>query len=142
MNLQIVSTEIQFTGSGFKDVEATVSHIVGNCPHCRQLLQVHTHPLDEGILIQCPTKPELLKALRHDAREWCQDCADKLAVIAGRCAECVHRIMLASDKPCPTCDGLRFWRHRANAEQPAGFAWHCANCEEPEGKVAIFEGER
>lgn len=119
------------------DTEIKVSRIAGDCPHCKAPLLVFTHHLDGEVWIQCPTKPELFKALRHEAREWCRDCGEKLTVIAGRCAECVQRVMLAPDESCSTCGGLRFWRHRANQSQPAGFAWRCANCEEPTGKVAI-----
>jgi ssDNA-binding Zn-finger/Zn-ribbon topoisomerase 1 len=121
------------------DAAIEVSHIVGDCPHCTQPLLVYTHPLDAEVWIQCQTKPELFKALKHEAREWCRDCGDKLTVIAGRCAECIQRLMLASDKPCTNCNGFRFWRHLAGQEQPAGFLWHCSNCEEPTGKVAIHE---
>jgi hypothetical protein len=121
------------------DAEVAVSYIAGNCPHCQQLLKVFTHPLDDEVWIQCPTKPELFKAFRHDAREWCQDCTDKLTVIAGRCSECIQRLMLAPDEACQECSSLSFWRYRATSERVAGFAWHCANCEEPTGKVAVYE---
>ncbi|MBI3653689.1 MAG: hypothetical protein HY231_21870 [Acidobacteria bacterium] len=121
------------------DAEVRLSHIVGNCPHCRQPLQVYTHPLDDEVWIQCPTKPELFKALRHDGREWCRDCGELLTVIAGRCAECIQRLMLAPDELCKGCGSLCFWRHRASPERPAGFVWHCATCEAPTGKVALFE---
>jgi hypothetical protein len=121
------------------DAALQISHIAGGCPHCKAPLLVFTHPADAEVWIQCPTKPELFKALRHEACEWCRDCADKLTVIAGRCAECIQRLMLAPDVPCPVCKGLRFWRHRASSEQPAGFAWYCAECREPSGKVVSFE---
>jgi hypothetical protein len=121
------------------DTQVTVSNIVGNCPHCWQPLLVSTHPLDDEVWIQCPTKPELFKALKHDAREWCRDCEQKLTVIARRCEECIQRLLLAPDAECEECGGLRFWRHRATKERPAGFAWYCANCEEPSGKAAFYE---
>src|SRR5262245_17289953 len=48
------------------DAEVTVCHIAGlDCPHCRQPLQVFTHPLDEEVWIQCQTKPEIFKQLKH-----------------------------------------------------------------------------
>jgi hypothetical protein len=121
------------------DVEIQVSHTAGDCPHCRAPLLVFTHPLDDEAWIQCPTKPKLFKALRHEACDWCRDCTERLSVIAGRCAECIQRVMLAPDVHCSTCSGSRFWRHRANPEQPAGFAWHCADCKEPSGKVVGYE---
>src|SRR5205085_10396964 len=94
------------------DAEVTVSHSVGNCPHCKAPLLVYIHPLDDEVWIQCPTKPAPFKALRHEAHEWCRDCGERLNLIAGRCAECIQRVMLAPDVPCSTCGGLRFWRHR------------------------------
>src|SRR5437868_1686737 len=104
------------------DTEIKVSYLVGDCPHCRRPLEVRMHPLDDEVLINCP-EGILIKVLKHDACEWCIDCADKLTVIAGRCADCIRRLMLASNKPCPDCNGVRFWRFRANKVQPAGFAW-------------------
>jgi hypothetical protein len=124
-----------------RDTEINVSHIAGDCPHCKAPLLVFTHPLDDEVWVQCPTRPELFKALKHKACEWCRDCAEKLTVIAGRCAECVQRVILAPDAPCSTCGSLRFWRHRASSDKPAGFLWRCANCEEPSGKVALYEIE-
>jgi hypothetical protein len=118
--------------------EITISRIIGVCPHCKAPLLVFTHALDEYVWISCP-EGVLFKSLKHSAPQWCQDCEQKLPVIAGHCAECIQRVMLAPDDPCSMCGGSRFWRHLANKRKPAGFAWRCANCEEPTGKVAVYE---
>ena len=121
------------------DTEITVSQIAGNCPHCKQPLLVFTYPLDDEVWIQCPTNPELFKALRHTSPAWCSDCKERLPVIAGRCAECIQRVMLASDQLCESCTCRRFWRHLASRNKPAGFAWYCIDCKEPSGKVIVYE---
>jgi hypothetical protein len=121
------------------DVEIQVSHTAGNCPHCRRPLLVFTHPLDDEVWIACPTKPELFKALRQEATEWCRDCGEKLPCVAGRCRDCIERVMLAPDDVCSICEGLQFWRNSANCDRPAGFAWYCAGCQEPTIKAVIYE---
>src|SRR5688572_13612941 len=102
------------------ETQLAVSHVAGDCPHCKTPLLVFTHPIDDEVWIQCPTKSELFKALKHNAREWCRDCGEKLTVIVGRCAECIQRVMLAPDKFCSTCGGSRFWRHQVSKSQSAG----------------------
>jgi hypothetical protein len=121
------------------DSAVTLTYIVGNCPHCRQPLKVFSMGLSREVWIQCPTRPELFKALNQDEREWCRDCEMKKSVICGRCSECIQRLLLCPDEPCPSCGSVRFWRHRASRDRVAGFAWRCANCEEPMGKVVVYE---
>lgn len=121
------------------DTEIQASHIAGDCPHCKVPLLVFKYPLDDEISVQCPSRSNLFKIFKQDAREWCRDCGERLNVIAGRCVECIQRLMLAPDEPCFACGGLRFWRYRATREKVAGFGWYCINCKEPSGKVAVYE---
>jgi hypothetical protein len=123
------------------DTEIRVTHNAGDCPHCQQELQLYTHALDDRVWVQCPTNPEIFKVLKEEIRDWCRDCEQKLPVAAGRCAECIRRVVLAPDEACSTCGSGRFWRHKANRNQPAGFAWHCADCKKPTGKIAFYEIE-
>jgi putative DNA primase/helicase len=116
-----------------------VGEVVGDCPHCSQPLLVLTRPGNDKVRVQCPSNPELFKVLRNEDRERCRDCDQHLPVIAGRCAECIQRLMLASDKPCTNCGSGRFWRYRATKERSAGFAWYCAYCIEPSDEFVIFE---
>jgi hypothetical protein len=119
--------------------QLSLSHVAGLCPHCNQELQVYTQALDDEVWIQCPTKTDLFKVLKHQTDQWCRDCGERLARVAGRCAECIQRLMLAPDAPCRNCGNTRFWRNLANRIKPAGFAWHCANCKAPAGKIAIYQ---
>jgi hypothetical protein len=116
-----------------------ISHLAGLCPHCRQKLTVYTHALDEEVWIVCPTRPDLFKGLRHQSNRWCRDCGERLPVVAGRCKDCIRRLLLAPDYHCDKCGGSRFWRHLANRYRPAGFAWYCTNCIAPAGKVAVYQ---
>src|SRR5262245_21285089 len=68
-----------------------------DCPRCRKPVEVITHPLDEEVWLHCLDPECLIKTLHHNACEWCQDCGQKLNVIAGRCAECLKRVLLAPD---------------------------------------------
>lgn len=119
--------------------QLNLSYVVGLCPHCRQELQVSTHALDDEVWIYCPTKPDLFKVLNQQSNQWCMDCKERLTVIAGRCAECIQRLMLAPDQACSECGGTRYWRHLAKRYRPPGFAWHCATCKAPTGKIAIYQ---
>ena len=120
------------------DSAITLTHSVGNCPHCRQPLKVFKLGKNGEVWIQCPTKPELFKALYQDNRVRCRDCEIKKSVICGRCSECIQRLILCTNEACPSCGSLRFWRHRSSKDKPAGFLWRCMNCDEPTGNVAIY----
>jgi hypothetical protein len=120
------------------DFAVLITYIVGNCPHCRQPLKVFKISESGEVWIQCPTKPELFKALYQDDREWCRDCEIKKSIICGRCSECIQRLLLCTNEACPSCGSLRFWRHRASKDKPAGSLWRCMNCDEPTGNVAIY----
>jgi hypothetical protein len=126
------------------DSAITLTYSVGNCPHCRQPLKVFNLGGTGEIWIQCPTKPDLFKALYQDERERCRDCEIKKSVICGRCSECIQRLLLCPKEVCPSCGSLRFWRHRASKDQPAGSLWRCMSCDEPTGNVAVYtiEGGR
>jgi hypothetical protein len=119
--------------------QLSLSHVAGPCPHCKQELQIYTHALDDELWVLCPTKPDLFKALKHYTDQWCRDCGERLARIAGRCAECIQRLMLAPDAACSNCGGSRFWRNLASRYRPAGFAWYCITCKAPTGKIAIYQ---
>jgi hypothetical protein len=119
--------------------QPSLSHVAGLCPHCNQVLQVYTQALDDEVWIQCPTKTDLFKVLKHQTDQWCRDCGERLARVAGRCAECLQRLMLAPDTACSNCSGSRFWRYLFNHKKPAGFAWYCINCKRPTGKIAIYQ---
>lgn len=120
-------TESQIEARFFKGLD---------CPRCRKPVEVITHPLDEEVWLRCVDPGCLIRTLHHNACEWCKDCGQKLNVIAGRCAECLKRVMLAPSEPCEKCGAARFWRRRMARDKPAGTAWHCAGCEEPfEGAV-------
>src|SRR5262249_25474411 len=71
-----------------------------DCPRCREPVEVLTHPLDEEVWLHCLDPECLFKHLRHDSREWCRDCGQKLNLIAGRCVDCLRRVLLSPNEPC------------------------------------------
>ena len=120
----------------FRHRGVLVSENVGPCPHCQKPLLIYSHPDDDSVWVECPSGRErLFKVLRRAEDETtpalCSDCEQKPAFITGRCPECIQRLMLCPDDPCEKCGGLRYWRHRANKTQPAGFAWYCGLCCKP-----------
>jgi TubC N-terminal docking domain len=122
----------------------TVSESVGPCPHCGSPLLVSSHPLKDEICVQCPTRPNILKFIKIRGDEstpmLCSDCATMPAFITGRCPECIQRLLLCPDEACEKCGSSRYWRHRANENQPPGFKWYCARCTLPSTRnVAWYE---
>jgi hypothetical protein len=115
-----------------------VSFIAGDCPHCRRPIEVRQHSARNEVWFRCP-EGRLFKRFKQTSNEWCSDCGIKLSALAGRCIECLRRVMTAPDEACPICSGPRFWRYRASIEKPAGFAWYCAGCFAPFDKVALYE---
>ena len=121
-----------------------VSENVGPCPHCQKPLLIYSHPDDDSVWVECPSGREgLFKVLRRAEDETtpalCSDCGLMPALITGRCPECIQRLMLCPNDPCEKCGGLRYWRHRANKTQPAGFAWHCSQCQPLTGKNVAWQ---
>lgn len=110
-----------------------------DCPYCSKPIEVITHPLDDEIWLHCIDPECIIMTLRHDNCEWCRDCGQKLTMIAGRCMECLLRVLLASNESCVTCGSQRFWRQAATAERPAGYTWRCAICHEPPENAVYFE---
>ncbi len=126
----LTQTESQIEARFFKGLD---------CPRCQKPVEGVMHPLDEEVWMHCVDPECLIKTLHHDSREWCADCGRKLTVIAGRCVECLRRVLLSPNEPCQHCGAVRFWRDSATAERPAGYIWHCARCHEPIKEAVYFE---
>ncbi len=109
-----------------------------DCPRCQKPVEVITHSLDEEVWLHCVDSECLFKHLKHDKREWCRDCGQKVNVLAGRCVECLKRLLLAPNESCSKCGDNRFWRYQRNKERSASAVWRCVNCTLPPDKQITF----
>lgn len=121
-----------------------VSENIGACPHCSRPLIVFSQRTEAIVEICCP-EGRLSKSLRlavdESIQALCSDCSRIPALLCNRCPECIQRLLLCPEE-CPKCGGKRFWRHKANEDQPAGFAWYCHSCKPAQNKnIACFDPE-